>query len=138
MRVVGGRDSTAALYLGFELTSLGSRLRVSIRPCDLVGIFELSSGKGLASQDAIAVLEDYPLEPAWKRLRTVDLVQVGIGFQEGLLGRVLGQVEIAEDRVRVTHSHVLEPLDQRSESIQVSRLGLFQSVSQMFHVAQDW
>ena len=74
-------------------------------------------------------------EPAGKCLRPVDLVQVGIRFQEGLLGRVLGQVEIAKDRVRVAHSHVLEPLDQHSESIYVACLGLLQRRFQMFRAA---
>ena len=56
-------------------------------------------------------------------------MQVGIGFHEGLLRRVFGQVEVAQDRVGVTHGHVLEPLDQKGEAIYVPCLGPLQCVS---------
>jgi hypothetical protein len=58
------------------------------------------------------MFEDNPPQPAGKGERLPKVAEVAIGVEKRLLRRVLGKMEVSEDRVRIAHGHVLEASDE--------------------------
>lgn len=54
--------------------------------------------------------------------------QVPPGADEGLLGSVLGQLEVPDHGVRVPHGHVLKPAHESGEGLVISCLGTHDQV----------
>src|SRR5690242_1274277 len=70
--------------------------------------------------DAIALLENDATEPAGKCGRLAQVSKSSVGFEKCLLRGILGEVEIAQSRIRVTDRHVLKPSDDPAVSFGVA------------------
>ena len=65
--------------------------------------------------DAGALGDDDSAEPAGECLGGAEVGQLAVGGEEGFLGGVLGEVEIAEDRVGAAVGQVLKSQDDFAE-----------------------
>jgi len=77
----------------------------------------------LAAGDSVTLLEDDLPKPAGKRRRLAQVGQAAVRFDERLLRRVLGPMEIAQHREREAVRHVLESADNLAVRVQVARPG---------------
>ena len=89
----------------------------------------------LPAHDAVALFEDDATEPAGKGRCIPELAQVEICLDKGFLGRILGQVKIAEEGVSIASSHVLEAPHQNAVRFQVADLRTVDQCRQFFHVS---
>ena len=74
------------------------------------------------------MFENNPAEPGGECLWRVDPIQYGQGLDERFLRRILGRVEVTQDRERVSHSHVLEAADNLVHSGGVTGLSTFENL----------
>ena len=77
----------------------------------------------LAAARLLALAEDDLAEPAGEGRGGAQLRQAGVRADERLLGRVLGQVEVAQQGIGVPHGHVLEAAHDGFVRVQVAGAG---------------
>ncbi len=70
-----------------------------------------------AAREAAALREDDALEPAGEGLGLAQLVEVAPGRQERLLGRVLGQVKVAQHGIGIGVGEILEAAHDLAERL---------------------
>ena len=73
------------------------------------------AGQGLATGEPSALGDDNSAKPAGEGLGVTELRELAIGGEEGVLGGILGEMEIAEDRVGAAVGHVLKTQDDLTE-----------------------
>ena len=84
---------------------------------------ERSRRRSSGSEQPIAVLEHDAAKPPGERRGLAQTRQAAIRLYERLLRRVLRQVKVAQDRIRIAKGHVLESPDDLAVSVQIARPG---------------
>ena len=84
---------------------------------------QAGSGGAFAPGDAGALAKDDPAQPGREGPGLAEVGKPAVSGEEGLLGGVLGQVEISEDGIGTTVGHVLKSLHDLTECFEPSGKG---------------
>ena len=88
----------------------------------------------LPPPDSVALPEHDPTKPPLERPRLPQLSQVPIRLDERLLRCILGELKIAQERIRVPDRHVLEPPNDLTARLQIPAPRPLNNRLQLFHL----
>jgi hypothetical protein len=85
------------------------------------------------SHNPVAGADHYAAKPAWEAFQLFQIVQRPVCGEERFLGRILGEMKVAKDRVGAAESHVLEAVDDLAERLDIPFECPFEQRFYLFH-----